>query len=200
MEPDRWLGVELRHLLALEAVAREGSFGRAAESLGYTQSAVSQQIAMLERIVGEKLIERPGGPRKVSLTEAGELLLRHAQAIVSRLSAAEADLEALGNGQAGAIRVGVYQSVGEHILPALMQRFVAAWPRVDVRLEESANDVDLLAHIERGELDLTFADVPLPEGPFEYAELLADPYVFMLSAELAPPAMNTLDAAVGYDL
>ena len=200
MEPDRWLGVELRHLIALEAVAREASFGKAAISLGYTQSAVSQQIATLERIVGEKLVERPGGPRKVSLTEAGELLLRHAQAIVARLSAAEADLEALGNGQSGALRVGVYQSVGEHILPRLMQRFVESWPRVDVRLEESANDVQLLAQIERGELDLSFADLPLPEGPFEHVQLLSDPYVFMLSAELDPPASATLDAAVGYDL
>jgi DNA-binding transcriptional LysR family regulator len=200
MEPDRWLGVELRHLIALEAVAREASFGKAAVSLGYTQSAVSQQIATLERIVGEKLVERPGGPRKVSLTEAGEMLLRHAQAIVSRLSAAEADLDALSNGQAGALRVGVYQSVGEHILPALMQRFVESWPRVDVRLEESANDVQLLAQIERGELDLSFADLPLPEGPFEHVELLSDPYVFMLSAELDPPQSATLEAAVGYDL
>src|SRR5256885_14315151 len=75
MEPDRWLGIELRHLTALEAVAREGSFGRAAKSLGYTQSAVSQQIAALERIVGARLVERPGGPRPVSPTEAGEALL-----------------------------------------------------------------------------------------------------------------------------
>jgi DNA-binding transcriptional LysR family regulator len=200
MEPDRWLGVELRHLIALEAVAREASFGKAAVSLGYTQSAVSQQIATLERIVGEKLVERPGGPRKVSLTEAGEMLLRHAQAIVSRLSAAEADLDALSNGQAGAVRVGVYQSVGEHILPRLMQRFVESWPRVDVRLHESANDVDLLALIERGELDLSFADLPLPEGPFEHVELLSDPYVFVLSSELDPPESATLESAVGYDL
>src|SRR2546421_12659910 len=71
MQPDRWLGVELRHLIALEAVASEGPFGRAATSLGYTQSAVSQQIAMLEPIVGERLIERPGGPQPVSLTGAG---------------------------------------------------------------------------------------------------------------------------------
>ena len=73
MEPDRWLGVEVRHFAALEAVAREGSFGRAAESLGYTQSAISQQIQTLERLVGERLLERPGGPRAVSLTEAGRL-------------------------------------------------------------------------------------------------------------------------------
>lgn len=200
MQPDRWLGVELRHLIALEAVAREASFGKAAVSLGYTQSAVSQQIATLERIVGEKLVERPGGPRKVSLTEAGEMLLRHAQAIVARLSAAEADLDALGNGQAGALRVGVYQSVGEHVLPPLMSRFVENWPRVDVRLEESANDVHLLEQIERGELDLSFADLPLPEGPFEHVELLSDPYVLMLSAELDPPSSASIDEAVGYNL
>src|SRR5947209_11267534 len=94
MATDSWLGLELRHLIALKAIAEEGTFGRAAASLGYTQSAVSQQIAMLERIVGQKLIDRPGGPRRVSLTEAGELLLRHAEAIAARLSAAQADLVA----------------------------------------------------------------------------------------------------------
>src|ERR687893_1699284 len=108
MESDSWLGVELRHFLALEAVAREGSFGRAATALGYTQSAVSQQIATLERIVGDKLLERPGGPRPVSLTEAGTLLLRHADAIVARLDAARADLAALSAGEAGMLRVGTY--------------------------------------------------------------------------------------------
>ena len=200
MEPDRWLGVELRHLIALEAVAREMSFGRAAASLGYTQSAISQQIATLERIVGEKLVERPGGPRRVSLTEAGELLLRHAEAIVSRLSAAQADMDALAQGQAGALRVGVYQSVGQHILPTLMQRFVEAWPRVDVALDEAANDITLLEHVERGELDLTFADLPLPEGPFEHVELLRDPYVLVLPADADEPDEATLAAAAEHDL
>ena len=95
MEPDRWLGVELRHLAALQAVAEEGSFGRAATRLGYTQSAVSQQIATLERLVGVRLVERPGGPRPVSITEAGTVLLRHADGIVARLRAAQADLAAL---------------------------------------------------------------------------------------------------------
>jgi len=52
MESDSWLGIELRHFAALQAIASEGSFGRAAQRLGYTQSAISQQIATLERIVG----------------------------------------------------------------------------------------------------------------------------------------------------
>src|SRR5579885_556907 len=96
---DPWLGVELRHLAALQALADTGSFGRAAEELGYTQSAVSQQIATLERRVGARLVERPGGPRPVSITEAGALLLRHADSILSRLQAAQADLQALQAGE-----------------------------------------------------------------------------------------------------
>jgi DNA-binding transcriptional LysR family regulator len=183
MEPDRWLGIELRHLLALEAVAREGSFGKAASSLGYTQSAVSQQIAMLERIVGQRLVERPGGPRPVSLTEAGRLLLTHAEAIAARLAAAQADLSAFGNGEAGALRVGVFQSVGQRVLPEVMRRFFEAWPKVDVMLTESADDTELLGLVERGDLDLTFADLPLIEGPFEAVELLRDPYVLVVPAD-----------------
>jgi len=195
MEPDSWLGVEIRHLAALEAVAREGSFGRAAESLGYTQSAISQQIQTLERIVGERLLERPGGPRAVSLTEPGALLLRHAEAIVSRLHAAQADLHALVQGQAGALRIGTFQSVGAKVLPEVMRRFVAEWPRVELELRESTSDDDLLRLVERGELDLTFAMLPMLEGPFEAEELLRDPYVLVVPAdhELASAASARLD-------
>jgi molybdate transport repressor ModE-like protein len=191
MEADRWLGVEIRHLAALQAVAREGSFGRAARSLGYTQSAVSQQIAHLERIVGQRLIERPGGPRAISLTEAGRLLLGHADAIVARLAAAEADMAALAEGAAGPLRVGVYQSVGARVLPQLMRRFSEAWPRVEVRLRESADDAVLLGLVEHGELDLTFADLPLEEGPFDSVELLRDPFVLLVAADSPLAARET---------
>jgi DNA-binding transcriptional LysR family regulator len=183
MEPDRWLGIELRHLAALQAVAAEQSFGRAARRLGYTQSAVSQQIATLERIVGERLVERPGGPRPVSLTEAGQLLLRHAEAIVARLDAAEADFRALSEGESGTLRIGTYQSVGNKILPNLLRRFREQWPDVEIKLSESANDRELLDFVERGDLDLAFVIYPRIEGPFEVLQLMRDPYVLVVPAD-----------------
>jgi DNA-binding transcriptional LysR family regulator len=182
MSANEWLGVELRHLAALEAVARTRSFGLAARELGYTQSAVSQQIAQLERIVGQRLFDRPGGPRRVEPTEAGLLLLGHADAIVARLGAARADMAAVAEGSAGTLRVGIYQSVGTRLLPALVRRFRAQWPRVGVRVREESSADDLLRLLEHGELDLTFADLPLRDGPFEWAELLHDPYVLLVSA------------------
>jgi molybdate transport repressor ModE-like protein len=188
MEPDRWpktenwLGLELRHLVALKAIAEHGTFGRAARELGYTQSAISQQIATLERIIGQRLIERPGGPRPVSLTEAGELLLRHADAIAARLQAAQADLAALDAGDAGPLRIGTYQSVGARVLPALLREFGEQWPKVEITLRESADDQELAAFVERGELDLTFVVLPLGPGPYETAELFRDPYVLVVPA------------------
>jgi molybdate transport repressor ModE-like protein len=193
-EYDQWLGVELRHLAALEAVAEEGSFGRAARRLGYTQSAISQQIAQLEKVVGAKLVERPGGPRAVSLTDAGRLLLRHADAIVARLAAAQADMAALKAGEAGPLRVGILQSVGARLLPGLIRRFKHEFPRVSVQVVEGNTPGELLPLVESGDLDFTFAELPLQEGPFDWVELLRDPYVLLVSSgshlatrEAAPP-------------
>src|SRR5262245_17498963 len=183
MESDRWLGLDLRHLIALKTIADEGSFGRAADRLGYTQSAISQQIAALERIVGLRLVERPGGPRPISLTEAGQILLRHAEAIQARLLAAKADMAALEAGDAGRLRVGTFQSVGAKIIPRLLRRFSESHPQVEVVLRESQDEAELLEMIERGELDLTFwGTMPVIGGPYDSVELLHDPYVLVVPA------------------
>ena len=194
-ETDRWHGVELRHFAALEAVAGEGSFGRAAERLGYTQSAVSQQIAHLEKLVGERLLDRAGGVRGVSLTDAGEVLLRHAEAIVARLDAARADLTALRAGETGALRVGTYQSIGARVLPGVMRRFLTDWPGIDLGLSEPTTDPELYASIESGALDLAFCSPPLPDGPFEALELMSDPYVLLVASDspLASRSSASLD-------
>ena len=160
--------VELRHFVALEAVGRTHSFVAASRELGYTQSAISQQIARLEQAVGQRLVERPGGPRPVALTDAGRLLLRHADAIVAQLDAAQADMNALAEGAAGPLRVGIFQSVGARILPALLRRFREEWPRVEVRVREETDAAELLRLLAHGELDLTFADLPLPDGPYAW--------------------------------
>jgi DNA-binding transcriptional LysR family regulator len=183
VEADRWLGLDLRHLVALKAISDEGSFGRAAARLGYTQSAVSQQIAALERIVGLRLLERPGGPRPVVLTEAGSTLLRHAEAIQARLLAAKADMAALEAGDAGRLRVGTFQSVGARIIPTLLRSFGTTHPGVEVVLRESQDESELLEMVERGELDLTFWTLPVVGGPYDTVELLRDPYVLVVPAD-----------------
>jgi len=177
---DGWTGLQVRHLTALKAVAEEGSFGGAADRLGYTQSALSQQIATLERIVGKRLLDRPRGRRPTGLTESGTVMLRHADAMLARLEAVQADLAAVGDGTGGTLRLGTYQSVGIHLLPSLLPSFSVAWPLVEVQLRESASDYELLDLVERGELDLTFCVLPPEEGPFESVELLADPYFLVL--------------------
>ncbi len=182
---DQWLGVELRHLAALNAVASEGSFGRAAERLGYTQSAISQQIAALEKIVGERLVERPGGPRAISLTEAGQLLLRHAEAIVNRLDAARADMASLRAGETGTLRVATYQSVSARVLPAVMSRFLVEWPGIELGLSEPSTDPELYSAVEAGDMDIAFTSLPAPDGPFEAVEILTDPYVLVVPADSA---------------
>src|SRR5919201_2896156 len=134
MDADRFLSLELRHLAALKAIPEEGTFAGAARRLGYTQSAISQQIAALERITDARLIERPPGRRPVGLTPAGALMLRHGSAMLARAQAVDADLAAARDGAGGSVRLGTYQSIGVHVLPVLLPRFRQAFPEVEVRL------------------------------------------------------------------
>jgi DNA-binding transcriptional LysR family regulator len=191
-----WLGVELRHLAALRAIAQEGSFWGAAERLGYTQSAISQQLATLERIVGVRLVERPGGPRAISLTEAGTLLLRHADSIVDRLDAARADMHALASGAVGTLRIGTFQSVGARVVPELMRRFGRQWPGVEVMLEE-LDDEAIIGAVERGDVDVGFVLLPFRDAPIEAIELIRDAYRLVVPADSplgrdGPPSLREL--------
>src|SRR3979409_2623847 len=108
MQLHDWAGLELRHLIASQAVAEERSFGRAAERLGYTQSAVSLQAAPLAGRVCDRVVEGGRGQRSIQMTQAGALLARHADAIVARLRAAQADYAAFTERAAGRARVGIY--------------------------------------------------------------------------------------------
>ena len=178
-----WSGLEMRHLLALVAVVETGTFSGAGEQLGYTQSAVSQQVGTLERIVGTPLFERPGGRRPVRLTAAGEMLLTHARAVLARVSAAVADLRALASGDRGTLRVGTLSSVGTKILPGLLGTFRAEWPGVEIVLRESRDCADLIHAVETGDIDVTFIDIgPYETGPLQVRRLLDDPMVLVAPA------------------
>jgi DNA-binding transcriptional LysR family regulator len=183
-----WSGLEMRHLLALVAVVETGTFSAAAEQLGYTQSAVSQQVAILERIVGAPLFERPGGRRPVRLTAAGEMLMTHARAVIARVNAAAADLRALAAGEQGELRVGTLPSVGTKVLPRLLGTFRADWPGIQIVLRESRESADLINAVETGNIDVTFIDIgPYQTGSLQVRRLLDDPMVLLAPAS-APEA------------
>jgi len=178
---DRLLGIEFRHLAALEAIVDTGSFAAAARRLGYTQSAVSQQIAVLERATDMQLLARPGGRRPVTATEAGARLLHHASRATAAMRAAEADLNALAEGDAGTLRVATFQSVGVRVIPPVMRLYVARRPAIEVKLVEAEHG-RLIELLTRGELDLAFVADPL-ELAIERIDVLTDPYVLLAPAD-----------------
>src|SRR2546429_9893998 len=137
--PDNWRSVEIKHLRALGAIADTGTFWAASEQLNSSLSTVSDHITALETLVGERLIERSRGRRTVELTEAGRVLLGHAEAIESRLRAAEADFPAYSSGRSGSLRIGLYQSVANKGLPEGMRRFKQRWPAVGVPPTEAGH-------------------------------------------------------------
>jgi DNA-binding transcriptional LysR family regulator len=190
-KPRRWLGVEVRHLVALHAVAETGSFVAAGTRLGYSQSAISLHVAALERVAGTRLLDRPGGRRPVSLTPAGEQVLRHARRIVEQIRAAEADLNALASGRAGVVSLGTFPTASRHLLPVALQILRATRPAIEVSLDDVGH-ANQPARLASGETDLVLGLLPF-DGPFAIRELLCDPYVFIAAADSDPsPRLPTL--------
>jgi len=170
--------------VAFDAVARNRSFSAAAEELGYSQSAVSQQIADLERIARTRVFDRFPGPRPVELTEAGRVLLAHARPVLARMEAVGVDLDALADGAVGDLRVGTFQSAATNLLPRLLVAFRRAWPRIEVTLFESGSHDELDGQVERGALDLAFTHPPISGGaPLEFTDLLSDAYVLVVGRD-----------------
>lgn len=189
--------LDIRHLMALDAVASEGTFARAAERLGYTQSAVSQQIAALERAVGEQVFDRPGGPRSVELTPFGSELLRGARDLLARISALADDLDRFRAGHTGRLTIGTFQSVSSAVLPMVLGRFRAGHPDVEVQLLETDLDEQLEEHLERGQTEVSFVvgEVDPPEqSGFESRLLLTDPFVLIARPGQFPAGPVSVDA------
>jgi DNA-binding transcriptional LysR family regulator len=175
--------LDVRRLRVLREVAQRGSFSAAAEALAYTQSAVSQQIAALEREAGAVLVER--GARGVRLTEAGRALVTHTDAILARLADAEAELEAIAGLRAGRLRMTSFATAGATVMPPAIARFRAAHPGVELSLELAEPD-DALARLRTGSADVGLViDAPfcaVDTDGFELVHLLDDPMYVCLPA------------------
>ncbi len=181
-DPHAWLGIELRHLAALQAVAEEQSFVRAGKRLGYTQSAISNQIATLERLVGSRLVERARGGSSVSLTPTGKPLYEHATAIMARLQAARTDVAALQSDQGAVLRVGYFQSIGPIALPRVAAAFRTRAPSVRLELELGDAEQLLQEVVAAGSLDVAFVSAPVRLEALDSLRLVDDPFVL-----LSPP-------------
>lgn len=164
--------MELRHVATLTAVADEGSFGRAAARLGYTQSTVSQHIAALEKAVGGAVFDRPGGPRPVRITPLGAVVLAHGRELLARAEKMAAAIDRFNAGD-GRVDIGTFQSVSNVILPRIVRRLRAEQPRCDIRLSEEESDPPPLR-----DLDLMFFDSRV-DGDVEHLKLLDDPYLLV---------------------
>lgn len=169
----------------LREVAAQGSFSAAAEALAYTQSAISQQIAALEREAGTRLVDRSA--RGVKLTDAGRALVVHADAILGRLADAEAELDAIAGLRGGRLRLTTFTTAGATIVPQAIVAFRHRHPGVELTLGPEEPQ-DGLVSLRAGDADIaltvaTTFDPPVKDDAVERLHLLDDPLYLMLAAD-----------------
>ncbi|PZH03713.1 LysR family transcriptional regulator [Streptomyces sp. NTH33] len=188
--------LNLERLRTLDALARHGSVSGAAEGLHVTTSAVSQQMAKLEREVGQQLLARNG--RGVRLTDAGRLLAEHAARILSQVELAQSDLEAQRGQVVGELRLGAFPTAARGLFPAALSRLRERHPGLRVCTVEREPAAAVRA-VVRGDVDLSVVldwynkPLPVPEG-LTRAPILDDP------ADVALPASHPLADRTTVDL
>jgi DNA-binding transcriptional LysR family regulator len=147
--------LDVRRLRVLREVAKHGSFSAAADALGYTQPAISRHVALLERETGATLLERR--PAGVRLTDAGELLVRHADAILARLRDAEEDLDDLLGLRAGRLRMSTITSAAPTIVPLAVMEFRRRLPDVELSVS-MVEPPGVLPTMRAGDVDLALCN------------------------------------------
>lgn len=151
---------DVKQLRVLRAVSEHGSFSAAADALAYTQPAVSQQIAALEKRAGTTLVDR--GSRGVRLTDAGRALVEHAEVVIARLAAAEAELEAMAGIRGGRVRLASFPTAGASLLPPAVAEFTRRYPDVELNFVEQEPE-EAAAALRAAELEIAIV--------FEYSRL-----------------------------
>ena len=173
-----------RRLRVLREVAARGSFSAAAEALAFTQSAVSQQVAALERETGTRLVER--GVRPVRLTDAGRALMAHAEAVLARLDEAEQELGELAGLRRGRLRLASFPTAIATLVPPAVAEFRRRHPDVELTVVDDHHQ-GVLRRLARWELDLALVydhpSLPEPAMALERTRLLDDPFDLVVPQE-----------------
>ncbi|EJW17778.1 LysR family transcriptional regulator [Paenibacillus alvei] len=179
------------------AVVEQRNFSRAAELLHLSQPGVSQHIRNLEQEFGVQLIHR--SPKHVKLTEAGEILYKHAKEMIARYEAAREDIGLLRDEVTGSLRIGASFTIGEYILPRIVASFARQYPSVDVQVT-IANTEQIAQSVRANELD-----IGLVEGKIEYKDLqlgtpfMEDEMVLVVSPNHSFASMPTIEPSMLHD-
>jgi LysR family hydrogen peroxide-inducible transcriptional activator len=169
--------MELHQLRYFVAVARAGSFSRAAERCHVSQPSLSQQIGKLEGRLKQRLFDRLG--RRVSLTEAGRLLLDRAEAILAAVDDAERRMRDGANLEGARLAVGAIPTVAPYLLPPVLKRFLRRHPGVDLTVHEDVTR-RLVETTAAGDLDLAVLALPVADERLQAEPLLTEPLLLAL--------------------
>ena len=193
--------IDAAGLRVMRAIAEEGSFTAAAASLGYSQPAISQMVRRLEERTGTVLVERIG--RSVRLTEAGEVLARHAVPVLTALDRAEGEIRAIAGLQSGRVRLTAFPSAASTLVPQALALVKQRFPDVRVAFTE-AEPPEALASLRAGDCDVAVTFVydgdTLPRGeddldPFSVQTLLEDEVRIVLPRDHPLAAQERVDLA-----
>jgi DNA-binding transcriptional LysR family regulator len=183
--------LDVRRLRVLQGVVVRGSFSAAAESLHLSQSAVSQQIAVLEREVGVPLLERTtDGPK---LTAAGEALMEHGDAVICRLEEAERELSQIAGLEGGRLRLASFPTASATLMTRALSLFRQRFPKVELEFSEDEPE-DSFPRLKRGDFDLAVV-FDYPEFPLDFARDVEAELIYEESMRVALPPGHPLAAA-----
>ncbi len=173
--------MELRHLIYFDAVVRHQNVTRAAEEVRVAQPAITKQLHDLEReLGGGPLFEKVG--RTMRLTETGKGLLTHTRIILAQFEALRAEMRERGELRHGRVTMGVPPTVGERLLPKLLEIFHRRYPALELCMHE-ANSRALLELMYAGEIDLAVITLPVREHNLRMTPLFTEPLVLVVSSE-----------------
>ncbi|MCX2714553.1 LysR family transcriptional regulator [Mycolicibacterium sp. J2] len=174
--------LDTNRMFTLREVAAHGSITAAAEALGYTTSAVSQQIAKLEKEAGQPLLERHA--RGVALTDAGRSVVRHTERILVELHAADAELAEIRGLRAGVLAIGTFPTAGSSLLPLVVKEFKTRHPGVDLKVFSGRFD-RLVDALRRRETELSllwdYEWNRINDPTLTYHHLMNDPTMLLVS-------------------